>query len=39
MDNAPVPPGQSAVVDLSQYPSAQQFLNRCTEFFDEVINL
>ncbi|KAK8070202.1 hypothetical protein PG994_006818 [Apiospora phragmitis] len=39
MDNTPAPPGQSAVVDLSQHPSAQQFVTRCAEFFDEVQNL
>ncbi|KAK8054239.1 p-hydroxylaminobenzoate lyase [Apiospora saccharicola] len=39
MDNTPAPPGQSAVVDLSKYPRAQEFVNRCAEFFDEVQNL
>ncbi|KAK8045457.1 hypothetical protein PG993_005481 [Apiospora rasikravindrae] len=39
MDNTPAPPGQSAVVDLGQYPTAQAFVTRCAEFFDQVQNL
>lgn len=39
MDNKPALPGQSAVVDLSRYPAAQEFVSRCAEFFDEVQNL
>ncbi|KAK8115507.1 p-hydroxylaminobenzoate lyase [Apiospora sp. TS-2023a] len=39
MDNTPAPPGQSAVVDLTKYPRAQEFVSRCAEFFDQVQNL
>ncbi|KAK6855035.1 p-hydroxylaminobenzoate lyase [Apiospora arundinis] len=39
MDNKPAPPGQNTSVDLDQYPSARKFLERCAEFFDEMLNL
>lgn len=39
MDNTPVQPGQSAVVDLSQHPAAREFVQRCGDFFDQIEHL
>lgn len=30
---------QAAVLDLSKYPAAQKFVDRCCEFFEEVEDL
>ncbi|KAI1847524.1 hypothetical protein JX265_000774 [Neoarthrinium moseri] len=38
MDNTP-DPGQAAVLDLSQHPTAQKFVERCCAFFEEVEDL
>ncbi|KAI0470639.1 p-hydroxylaminobenzoate lyase [Xylariaceae sp. FL0804] len=39
MDSAPTQVGQSAVLDLSKYPTAQKLVDRCCEFFAEVEDL